>query len=362
MVIAPLQPIVAPVVSGPFECFGDGLLYGGIKCEHPKILKDLLIPTKSSKSAAIRDKDHPRMWWRAQCLHYGLPSPPYSTISTYRTCLERALRRSDGLKRPQQLIDLEMEQNDAFKRLNPEVRDGPSANLQQLQSTKTCESRVRVQANLSSGLQATASRKRKADTAIRSCHPNSVQLPDSDFIIPVSMKKARVNAPAPSTRSRNHPRVVFRNPQGNRSTLKGIPGGPSGKYELDSSFGPSSRSDEKSKLYVTMLKSGWFQAALFLPGFFECLIRPRANVNIAINGYLRFEWCGWNEQTGEVVPPSVGNIGWLKIYNAEGRVKGAIQTPLGQYLIQGRRVKSGSHSIQDKWEDYSGHTYSHIGS
>jgi hypothetical protein len=84
-------------------------------------------------------------------------------------------------------------------------------------------------------------------------------------------------------------------------------------------------------------------------------------MTVAINGYLRFEWCGWNEQAGEIVPPGTKNIGWLKIYHNEGRVKGAIQTPLGPYLIQGPRVKSGSHVIQEKWEDYSGYTHSHVG-
>ncbi|KAG8763523.1 hypothetical protein FRC11_002036 [Ceratobasidium sp. 423] len=235
MAVAPLQPIVVPpVVAGPFECFGDGLLYGGIKCEHPKLLKDLLIPTKSSKSSSIKDKDRPRMWWRAQCLHYGLPSPPYSTINAYRACLERALRRSGGLKRPQQLIDLETEQNAAFKRLNPEARGGPSANLQQLQATKVWEpSRMRVQTNLSSEFQPTASRKRKADTAIRPYDPNASQPSNGEFIIPVSMKKARVNAPAPSTKSRSRSRIEFRNPEGDRSVRKGVSGGSSGKYELD---------------------------------------------------------------------------------------------------------------------------------
>ncbi|KAJ1309973.1 hypothetical protein OPQ81_006731 [Rhizoctonia solani] len=304
------------------------------------------------------------MWWRAQCLHYGLPSPPYSTISAYRTCLERGLKQSGGLKRPQQLLDLEAELNAAFIRLHPDARDTISVNLQQeFQVTKMQKpSRTHLRTNSSSVPQVTTSRKRKADTVIRSCRPNVTQPPESEFIIPVSMKKARVNAPAPSsTRPCNRPRAAPKNAEGGQSVRKGIPGGSSGKYELDHSFGSSSRSDEKPKLYVTMLESGWFQAALILPGFFECLIRPRANVNIAINGYLRFEWCGWNEQTGAVVPPSSDNIGWLKMYNAEGRVKGAIHTPLGPYLIQGPRVKSGSHIIQEKWEDYSGRTYSHIG-
>ncbi|CAE6423168.1 unnamed protein product [Rhizoctonia solani] len=141
MSIATLGPIVmSPVVSGPFECFGEGLLYRGIKCEHPKTLKNLLMPTKSSKPTAIRDKDRPRMWWRAQCIHYGLPSPPYSTISAYRACLERALRQRGSLKRPQQLIELEIEQNAAFRRLNPQAAYEFNVNCQHYPEGETSQS------------------------------------------------------------------------------------------------------------------------------------------------------------------------------------------------------------------------------
>ncbi|KAH7340676.1 hypothetical protein B0J17DRAFT_652384 [Rhizoctonia solani] len=258
-----------------------------------------------------------------------------------------------------------MEQNIAFGRLNPEYHNIPSAGGQlQSKSVKIREnlSRTHARTNSNSGSQAIASRKRKADTATQSCHPSFSELSSSGLIVPASMKRARVNASAASTaRSCIRPGVAPKNSGSDRSVRKGIPGGPSGKYELNCSFGPSSRSHEKPTLYITMLESGWFQAALMLPGFFECLIRPRANVNVSINGHLRFEWCGWNEQAGEVIHPSANNIGWLKIYNAEGRVKGAIQTPLGSYLIQGRRVKPGSHIIQEKWDDYSGRTYGHVG-
>ncbi|CAE6470078.1 unnamed protein product [Rhizoctonia solani] len=256
-----------------------------------------------------------------------------------------------------------MEQNAAFERLNPEYRGRPGASEQlQSKSVKIQEKppRTHARTNSSSGSQAIGSRKRKADAATQSCHPSFSELSSNGLIVPVSMKRARVNAPAPpNARSCTRPGVAPKNSRGDWGIRKGIPGGPSGKYELDRSFGPSSRSHEKPTLYVTMLESGWFQAALMLPGFFECLIRPRANVNIAINGHLRFEWCGWNEQAGEIIHPSANNIGWLKICNTEGRIKGAIQTPLGSYLIQGRRVKSGSHIIQEKWEDYSGRTYGH---
>ncbi|CAE6455211.1 unnamed protein product [Rhizoctonia solani] len=364
MTIATPEPVTSPIVAGPFECFGEGLLYRGIKCEHPKTLKNLLLPTRSSKPTAIKDKDRPRMWWRAQCLHYGLPSPPYSTISSYRACLERALRQSGGLKRPLQLIDLEIEQNAAFGRLNPKALYESNVNRQQQpEATELQEKsrRTHTRTNSSSVSHTTASRKRKADTAT-SYHPKFSELAKSRLIIPASMKRARVHAPVPSaTLPYARPRVAPKNLEGDSSVRKGISGGSSGKYELEYGFGPSSRSHEKPTLYVSMLDSGWFQAALIIPGFFECLIRPRANANVAINGHLRFEWCGWNEQMGEVVYPSVDNIGWLKMYNTEGRVKGAIQTPLGLYLIQGPRVKSGSHVIQEKWEDYCGRTRSNSG-
>ncbi|CAE6523424.1 unnamed protein product [Rhizoctonia solani] len=321
MTIATPEPLVtSPIVAGPFECFGEGLLYRGIKCEHPKTLKNLLLPTRPSKPTAIRDKDRPRMWWRAQ--------------------------------------------NAAFRRINPKYLYESNVNWQQQPEAVEVQEKSRsthTRTNSSSVSHTTASRKRKADTAT-SYNPKFNELSKSGLIIPASMKKARVHAPVPSaTKSHPRPRAAPKTPEGDSSVRKGISGGSSGKYELEYGFGPSSRSHEKPTLYVSMLDSGWFQAALIIPGFFECLIRPRANVNVAINGHLRFEWCGWNEQLGEVVYPSVDNIGWLKMYNTEGRVKGAIQTPLGLYLIQGPKVKSGSHVIQEKWEDYSGRTRSNAG-
>lgn len=65
MANAPLHPIViTAIVSGPFECLGDGLLYEGVEREQPNTLKDLLAPTKSSKRSAIEDKERPKKWWR----------------------------------------------------------------------------------------------------------------------------------------------------------------------------------------------------------------------------------------------------------------------------------------------------------
>ncbi|KAF8710807.1 hypothetical protein RHS03_02392, partial [Rhizoctonia solani] len=347
------RPAVIPVASGPFECRGDGLLYGGIKCENPKTLKYLLLPTKSSKVVVTRDRDHSRMWWKAQCVHYGLPSPPYSTINTYRACLERSLRQRGGFTRPQQLIDLEIELNATFRRLNPWVCDTATSSFQQeLKPTDTQRKPSTRHKRTNSGSSQTKdSKKRKIDTTY---HVNISQPCGGEISVPVPMTRAPVDPSAPfAHKHHDRPPVVSKKSGERQNVRKGIPGGSSGKYELDCGFGSNSRSKEKPKLYVTMLESGWFQAALLLPGFFECLIRPRTDVTVAINGYLRFEWCGWNEQAGEIVPPSAKNIGWLKIYHAEGRVKGAIQTPLGPYLIQGPRVKSGSHVIQEKWEDYS---------
>lgn len=65
MADAPLHPIViSPIVSGSFECSGNGLLHHGVECEQPNVLKDLLVPTKVSKHSPIQDKERPKKWWK----------------------------------------------------------------------------------------------------------------------------------------------------------------------------------------------------------------------------------------------------------------------------------------------------------
>ncbi|CAE6498258.1 unnamed protein product [Rhizoctonia solani] len=131
MADAPLQPIVIQaIVSGPFECLGEGLLHDGVGRDEPSVLKDLVAPTKTSKRTPIEDRERPKKWWKAQCLHYGLQVPSTAPISTYRVHLENAIRQRGGLKRPQDLTSLEIEQNTKFRRLNAEVREATSASTQ----------------------------------------------------------------------------------------------------------------------------------------------------------------------------------------------------------------------------------------
>ncbi|CAE6455219.1 unnamed protein product [Rhizoctonia solani] len=127
----PLHPIVIQaIISGPFECLGEGLLHEGVGREEPNILKDLVAPTKTSKRTPIEDRERPKKWWKAQCLHYGLQVPSTASISTYRVHLENAIRQRGGLKRPQDLTNLEFEQNAKFRRLNAEVREATSGSTQ----------------------------------------------------------------------------------------------------------------------------------------------------------------------------------------------------------------------------------------
>ncbi|KAH7340678.1 hypothetical protein B0J17DRAFT_652388 [Rhizoctonia solani] len=126
-----LHPIVIQaIVSGPFECLGEGLLHDGVGRDEPSVLKDLVAPTKTSKRVPIEDRERPKKWWKAQCLHYGLQVPSTAPISTYRVHLENAIRQRGGLKRPQDLAALELDQNAKFRRLNAEVREATSASTQ----------------------------------------------------------------------------------------------------------------------------------------------------------------------------------------------------------------------------------------
>ncbi|KAF8610783.1 hypothetical protein BDV93DRAFT_517880 [Ceratobasidium sp. AG-I] len=131
MADAPLHPIIiGAILTGQFECLGDGLLHDGVEREQPNTLKDLLVPTKTSKRTPMEDRERPKKWWRAQCIHYALPAPASAPISTYRVHLENAIRQRGGLKRPQDLADLEFEQNTKFRRLNAEVRSATQGNDQ----------------------------------------------------------------------------------------------------------------------------------------------------------------------------------------------------------------------------------------
>jgi hypothetical protein len=66
-----LHPIVIQaIISGPFECLGEGLLHEGVGREEPNVLKDLIAPTKSSKRVAIEDRERPKKWWKGRpCSH-----------------------------------------------------------------------------------------------------------------------------------------------------------------------------------------------------------------------------------------------------------------------------------------------------
>jgi hypothetical protein len=82
-----LHPIViGAIVSGPFECLGDGLLHEGVEREQPNTLKDLLVPTKSSKRSAIEDRERPKKWWKGMLLCYYIPGDSLTDDQLYLIC------------------------------------------------------------------------------------------------------------------------------------------------------------------------------------------------------------------------------------------------------------------------------------
>lgn len=103
----------------------------------------------------------------------------------------------------------------------------------------------------------------------------------------------------------------------------------------------------------------WFKALLILPDFLTCLLRPKPNAPWGDDGYIRFEWCGREEGSGQVEPPNSNNAGWLKMHKAEGRVKGMIKTTYGDFEFQGPRVGTDAPIIEYEWEDFSWDAYNH---
>ncbi|QRV86577.1 hypothetical protein RhiJN_14595 [Ceratobasidium sp. AG-Ba] len=474
---APLHPIVIGAFSiGHFECLGDGLLHEGIGCEQPSTLKDLLCPTKTSKKTPIEDRDRPKKWWKAQCVHYGITVPSQAPISTYRVHLENAIRQRGGIKRPQEIADLEAEQTAKFRRLNAELRDAtkkdepkpakikakatkpkaepesepaapkpkakseakakpepkakepkskaepkpkaetkardkaepeevrpkakePKAKAEpKAKETKAkAEPKEKAEAKSKSKAKAanadadadaalakpTASRKRKAETVLHIYHYDGDKAQQSSGVPSIPVQEEIKEAPRPVKKARkvaaplqdhvpiepppysefdmqpSSSQPLSSQPSFSQSGLsqtvrKGYPGAFSGTYELECTSSEVRRSYQNPILKISILGNinTSFQGLLVLPDFLTCLIRMKPNAPPADDGYVRFEWCGRDDWSRETLPPNPDNVGWLKMYKSEGRAKGMIKTPYGEFLFQGPRVNAEPPNIQWRWADF----------
>ncbi|KAG8744732.1 hypothetical protein FRC10_009497 [Ceratobasidium sp. 414] len=408
MADAPLNPIViSAIVTGKFECLGDGLLHEGVEREQPNTLKDLLVPTKTSKRTPIEDRERPKKWWKAQCVHYGITVPSQAPIGTYRVHLENAIRQRGGLKRPQDIADLEFEQNAKFRRLNAEVRDAtrkeeakaPKAKSKAAKSQPEVEAAppkakakakakaepkpklkpVNPDADPVAPAKPAASRKRKAETVVHIYHHdgNGNQQGSS---APTKERAKETKRPTKKARTATAPLQdhIFSDPPGysefdmqpssqtssqqfshpalSQSIRKGIPGAFSGTYELESTSTEVRRSYQKPLLKVFVLGKGnintSFRALLTLPDLLTCCLRLKPGAPPADDGYVRFEWCGRDDWSRETLRPRPENVGWLKMHKAEGRVKGMVKTSYGEFLFQGPRIGVEPVNMQWDWEDF----------
>ncbi|RPA94464.1 hypothetical protein L873DRAFT_1792907 [Choiromyces venosus 120613-1] len=115
-----LNPIVIPAVQIPphFTTLGSGLLHETHAREPLSTLTTLLLASPDIFS----NKAKPKLWWRAQCLLYGLDAPNSLTVQSLREKLENALRRGE-LQIPEHLVELEHIENGKFRKLNAQVRE-----------------------------------------------------------------------------------------------------------------------------------------------------------------------------------------------------------------------------------------------
>ncbi|QRV86578.1 hypothetical protein RhiJN_14596 [Ceratobasidium sp. AG-Ba] len=122
----PLHPLaLGPIPAGDlFECRGEGLLYQGVKRESRAGLKELLDPFYPPMYSPPKGQmKKTKLWWKAQCLHYGVSIPRGDKVEDYRNCLKKALGRPGGLRRPRNFVELEHEYNAVFRWMNADVRD-----------------------------------------------------------------------------------------------------------------------------------------------------------------------------------------------------------------------------------------------
>ncbi|KAG9103087.1 hypothetical protein FRC06_000287, partial [Ceratobasidium sp. 370] len=139
-----------------------------------------------------------------------------------------------------------------------------------------------------------------------------------------------------------------------QSIRKGIPGAFSGTYEIECTSSEIRHSYQKPLLKVFVLRNinTSFRAQLILPDVMTCCLRLKPGAPPADDGYIRFEWCGRDDWSRETLPPRPENVGWLKMYKTEGRAKGMIKTPYGEFLFQGPRIGVEPVNMQWTWEDF----------
>ncbi|KAF8744824.1 hypothetical protein RHS02_02324, partial [Rhizoctonia solani] len=445
MANAPLHPIVIQAfVTGPFECLGEGLLHDGIGREEPDTLKSLIAPTKTSKRVAIEDRERPKKWWKAQCLHYGLQVPSAAPISTYRVHLENGIRQRGGLKLPQDLASLELEQNSKFRHLNAQVREAtsrsstqtkpsqakakliqsaPTAALESAPKTKgkskpktepepkakeprpKAEPESKIQpkakpektkskpkAKSSAGASGdaadskqTTTSKRKAETVVHHVyHYDGDRLDQAAATSIVGQetgkrpaKKARTAAP-PADRDHSpdlppsYSQAVSCAKQTARRTGASAPRGKqtarrhrfwklNGHYEINCTSEeqwslPNCRPCISIRFGDSNLGEPDFEGLLELPGFMTCVLRLKEGAPPPDDGYVRFEWCGQENETGEILTPSMSQVGWLKVHPEQLYIKGMITGCCGEFTFNGNKV--GPEDLEGyTWEDFGKDAY-----
>ncbi|CAE6518402.1 unnamed protein product [Rhizoctonia solani] len=434
-----LHPIVIQaVISGSFECLGEGLLHEGVGREEPNVLKDLIAPTKTSKRVPIEDRERPKKWWKAQCIHYGLQVPSTASISTYRVHLENAIRQRGGLKRPQHLTDLELEQNARFLRLNVEVREAtsgaqakpPKGKAKSIQPAPVVtlehapapvpktkvksepkakpEPKTRApktepktktgpKAKLSGdatstsettpALKTTITKKRKAETIVH--HVYHYDGDRADQIVTTSItnqetvkrptKKARTVAPQapvptphapppdlPPRYSQVVPRTAPTTPGAKQTARRHRFWRFNGQYELSCTSEeewPSPRGCKPSiRIRFGEGDEPEFEGFLELPGLMFCMLRLKVGAPRPEDGYVWFEWCGREEGMGEILTPSTGMVGWLKVHHdheqVRSHVKGMITGRYGEFTFNGKKVGPDELIFQThKWDDFGEKAY-----
>ncbi|QRV80247.1 hypothetical protein RhiJN_08262 [Ceratobasidium sp. AG-Ba] len=194
-----------PINAGDhFTCQGNGLLYDGV----PRIPVDelrTLIGGGSGQTLAGNRKE-PKKWFQAQCAHYGLPTK--GVVAVLRAQLDD-LVASPAARVPDDIAQLETEQNGEYTKLNERVR-GLTTRAQSPAPGRTRRvtmSNVPKPQPTSSETPATsgAPRSRTKSLAPSSQAPEKDAEPDPSAQVPPKRGRGRPRKSAPPSQSATQP-------------------------------------------------------------------------------------------------------------------------------------------------------------
>jgi hypothetical protein len=87
-----------------------------------------------------------------------------------------------------------------------------------------------------------------------------------------------------------------------------------------------------------------------------CVLRLKAGAPPPDDGYVRFEWCGLENETGEILTPSASKVGWLKVHPEQSYIKGMITGLCGEFTFSGNKV--GPEDLYGyEWDDFGDEAY-----